>query len=105
MGIVEEGGVLVELVHVALGGLVDVHFGGLFGEGFLLCLLSSSRFLISLLLCLDPLELFKDVLIMQESVCKLLLEDIVVQELANPVLNALHFKHLVDSWSLRSIPL
>ena len=81
--IIEEGRVIV-LLHELLRWLVDIHLGHLLSSLFSSCLLG--LFLLSLC-SLDFLELLEDVLVMQKSVRKFVLEDIASQETLNTALN------------------
>ena len=102
--IVEEGWVIV-LLHVSLRGLVGIHLShGLFG---LTCLLFGGHFLFLLLFFvhLDLLEFIENVLVVQESVRKLVHKCSSCQESIDSPFNDRHLQKLVDGGSLSGISL
>lgn len=102
--VVEEGWVIV-LLHVSLRGLVGIHLShGLFGLSSLLCG-GHFLFLLLLLVLLDLLELIENVLVMQQSVRKLVHEGSSCQESINSPFNDWHLQKLVDGGSLSGIGL
>lgn len=66
---------------------------------------SGLSLLFGLLGGLDPLELVEDILVVEQSMGKLFLEGVVVEEVLDAVLNAGHLQQLVDVGSLGWVPL
>ena len=102
--IVEELGVVV-LLHELLGWLVNVHVCHLLLSLASLLLSGRLRLLLGLLLGLDSLELIEHVLVVEQSVGKLILEDLLVKETLDAPLNHWDFQKLVDCGSLLGVSL
>ena len=100
MGIGKELWVLV-LIYESRRWLVQVQVLCLSCYSCGICLSLFFSFLSSL----DLLEFIKYILVVEKSVGKLFLEDILVQEIMDSILDAFNFKKLMDSWSLSWISL